>query len=123
MRAPEWLLRLGLGVMYLYSGIDIVRHPDAWSWAIRQLPDVIEAIPKAIGVEIFLKGQGIVEIIFAAVFLLWFMPRALVRIVAFLSALEMLAITLLVGVDAVTFRDIGLIGASLALSLIAGRRY
>ncbi len=34
---PEWALRAGLGVMYVYSGIDIVRHPTAWYWAVRPL--------------------------------------------------------------------------------------
>lgn len=119
---PEKFLRLGLGIMYLYSGTDIIRHPSAWYWTIRQLPDAVEAIPNAIGLNRFLTVHGNVELVFAAVFLLWFFPKRAVLWVAVFSALEMTAILALVGVDAITFRDIGLLGASLALSAIMARR-
>lgn len=112
---PVWFLRLGLGLMYLYSGLDIVRHPSSWHWAVTQFPDWLEKIPNSIGIDRFLTGQGIAELIFAAVLIIPFMPRFLVRLVAFLSVLEMAAILVFVGVDAITFRDIGLLGAALAL--------
>ncbi len=114
----EWVLRFSLGAMYLYSGIDIVRHPSAWTWAIRDLPIFINEPITAFGVEKFLYIQGIGEIILAILLLLWFMSKKVVKYAGLLSAIEMAAIVLLVGVDAVTFRDIGLIGAGLALFLI-----
>ena len=114
----EWALRLSLGAMYLYSGIDIVRHPSAWTWAIRSLPAWINGPITTFGVENFLYVQGVVEIILGALLLGWFVPKKVVRYIGLISALEMAAIVLLVGIDAVTFRDIGLIGAGLALFLI-----
>jgi hypothetical protein len=114
----EWALRLSLGVMYLYSGVDIVRHPSSWTWAIRSLPTWIYGPITIFGVENFLYLQGIVEILFGVVLLGWFVSKAIVKYVGLVSALEMAAIVILVGIDAVTFRDIGLIGAGLALFLL-----
>lgn len=114
----EWALRLSLGAMYLYSGIDIVRHPNAWTWAVRNLPMFINEPISRFGVEKFLYIQGIGEIILAVLLLGWFIPKKIIKYIGLLSALEMTAIVFLVGVDAVTFRDIGLIGAGLALFLI-----
>ncbi len=113
----EWALRLSLGAMYLYSGIDIVRHPNAWTWAIRSLPDFVNQIITDFGVEKFLYIQGATEIIFGVILVLWFMPKKIIKYTGLLSAIEMTTIVLLVGVDAVTFRDIGLIGSGLALFL------
>jgi len=116
--SPEWALRLGLGLTYLYSGYDIATHPTAWSWAIRGLPQVVQNLIGQIGVETFLRVQGVVEILFALVLLAWFLPKKLVRAVALLIGLEMLLILLFVGIDAVTFRDIGLLGGALALFVL-----
>jgi hypothetical protein len=115
---PEWALRATLGLMYLYSGIDMLRHPNAWKWAITSLPAFIENPITAFGVTNFLIFQGITELILAFIFLAWFMPRFVVMFAGLISALEMLFITLLVGLDAITFRDIGLVGSGLALYLI-----
>ncbi len=119
---PEAALRVGLGAMYLYSGYDIVRHPSAWTWAIRGLPLALQQGIEAVGLNNFLVAQGYGELLFGLILVLWFMPKRLVKWVAFLSALEMLAIILLVGLDTITFRDIGLLGASTALWLIYLRK-
>ena len=42
----------------------------------------------------------------------------IIKYIGLFSAIEMAAIALLVGVDAITFRDIGLIGPGLALFLM-----
>ena len=114
----EWALRLSLGIMYLYSGIDIVRHPKAWTWAIRELPVFINQPITSFGVEKFLVIQGIGEIIIGVILLIWFAPRKVIKYIGIASAIEMAAIVILVGVDAITFRDIGLIGSGLALFLM-----
>ena len=114
----ERALRLSLGAMYLYSGINIVRHPNAWTWVIKQLPPLIQNPITQFGAEKYLLSQGVGEIILALIFLIWFLPRSIVKYAGLFSAFEMLAIILLVGVDAVTFRDIGLIGPGLALFLM-----
>lgn len=113
---PEWALRLGLGFMFLYSGIDLIRHPTGWYWAVRPLPWVIQSfITNQIGIDQYLRAQGMIELLFAFVFLAWFLPRLLVRMVSMLVAIEMAAILLLVGLSGDTFRDIGLLGGAIAL--------
>ena len=117
--APEWPLRISLGVMYLYSGTDIIRHPTGWHWAIRQLPDVLERIVTLPGINNFLFMQGIGEIFLAFLLLAWFLPRKFLQIGAAIVVVEMVSILLFVGIDLQTFRDIGLLGAGAALLLIA----
>lgn len=118
---PVWALRISSGIMYVYSGYDIFMHPKSWYWAIRPLPAIIENPINAFGIDLFLQIQGIVEIIFGLIFLLWFVPTIFVKIAALFNAIEMFLILLLVGVDAVTFRDIGLVGNGIALYLLLSR--
>lgn len=120
---PEWALRVGLGVMYIYSGIDILRHPTAWFWAVRPIfkwfPSGMQAtLTQPSFMKNFLLSQGVFEIIFAVVLLAWFLPKKFAKWVAALTTLEMAAILFLIPIDAVTFRDFGLLGGGLALFLI-----
>lgn len=109
--------------MYLYSGIDILRHPTAWFWAVRP---IFKWFPASMQVSLtqpafmkkFLMSQGALEVIFAIILLAWFLPKKYVAGVAGLTALEMAGILFLIPVDAVTFRDFGLLGGGLALFLI-----
>jgi hypothetical protein len=116
-KKAEWAARLGLAAMFGYSGIDILLHPTAWHWAVRGLPLVLQNIIETIGLDTYLLLQGGVEALFALVFLLWVWP-GLTRWVALLAAVEMAVILLLVGVDSITFRDFGPLGAALALFFI-----
>lgn len=119
---PEWALRLGLGAMYAFSAYDIWVHPTAWYWAIRPLPQFLQVVVNnQIGINNYLKIQAAGELALAFLFLAWFLPRRIVRAASVLAALEMALILWFVGVDAVTFRDIGLLGAALALFVIASR--
>src|SRR3989344_916771 len=120
---PEWALRAGLGAMYIYSGIDIVRHPTAWYWAVRPLFKWFPASMRASlsQPEImnrYLLLQGIIEFILAFILLAWFLPKFWARWAAFITTLEFAAILLLVPIDAITFRDIGLLGGASALWII-----
>lgn len=120
---PEWSLRAGLGVMYIYSGIDIVNHPSAWYWAARPL---FRFLPLEMRTQFtspsfmksFLVIQGWIEILLALVLLCWFLPKAYAKWVAALTALEMAGILVLIPLDAVTFRDFGLLGGAIALFLL-----
>ena len=116
---PEWALRFGLATMFLYSGIDLLRHPTGWYWAVRPLPLVMQNfINASVGIDRYLQIQGVSELVFALVFFAWFLPRWCVTIASALVALEMAVILLLVGLSGDTFRDIGLLGAAVALFLM-----
>jgi len=110
----EWSLRLGLAAMFGYSGVDLIWHPTGWHWAVRGLPLVLQDVINAIGINTYLQFQGVVELLFALVFLFWIWPK-LTRFVALLAALEMLFILVFVGIDLTTFRDFGPLGAAVAL--------
>lgn len=51
----------------------------------------------------------------------WFVPRWCVRVASSLLALEMTLIFIFVGVDAVTFRNAGLLGSALSLLISSYR--
>ena len=116
--SPEWLLRLGLGGVYLYTSTDIFLHPKGWYWALRGLPQFIQGAINGMGIDNYLRIQAAGEFVVALALLLWFLPRILPRIAGLLVALQMAAILLFVGVGLDTFRDIGLLGAGLALFMI-----
>ena len=116
---PVWALRAGLGAMYLYSGYDIVKHPTAWYWALRALPQSTQGIiNNHLGIDNYLIAQGTGELLFALILFAWFVPKRFVKWVAALTAAEMFLILVLVGVDSITFRDVGLLGAAVALFLL-----
>ncbi len=120
--SPQWVLRLGLGLVYLYSSLDILRYPETWTWALRSLPDSFLRVLSTESAQIlFLRFQGAVELFFAVVFLFWFWPRTILRLAAIASAIQLALILLLVGLDSVTFRDLGLIGAALGIFLMSFR--
>jgi len=117
----EWILRTSLGLMYFWSGIDLLRYSTAWYWAVRPLPMIVQNVINKIGIDQYLKIQGIGELALAGILLFKFVPRVAVLIVAGITVIEMAGILLFVGVDAITFRDIGLLGAALALyAILAG---
>ena len=79
--SPEWALRVGLGAMYVYSGIDIIRHPTSWFWAVRPLlkwlPSSIQASSGISEVMTkYLIFQGIGELVLAFLILAWFLPKS-----------------------------------------------
>jgi hypothetical protein len=117
---PEWALRIGLGLTYLYSGSDLIIHPTAWYWA---LPYWLkQTITSVVPLNTYLQIQGSIEIIFALILLAWFVKPKIVYWVAVIASLEFSIILLLALIPwseanfLVTFRDIGLLGASAALA-------
>lgn len=116
--SPEWFLRLGLGGVYLYTSIDIFLHPKGWYWAVRGLPQFMQGAVNSIGIDNYLRAQAALEFAIALALLFWFLPKTLPMIAGFLVGLQMAAILLLVGISLDTFRDIGLLGAGLALFVL-----
>ena len=116
--SPEWVLRIFLAATYIYSGLDLLKHPKSWHWAVRPLPNFAQEVINSFGLDLFLQIQGVVELTFAIILILWFLPKILTLVVAALTAIEMAVILFLVGLDGVTFRDIGLLGAAISLYIL-----
>ena len=99
------LLRWGLGFVFLWIGIDILRHPEVW---IGYLP---ESVPLGIDRAVALKFNGIFDVALGALFFVGQWPR----VTALLAVVHLIAILVTQGIDAVIVRDAGLLGAALAL--------
>lgn len=112
-------MRLGLGLMYLYSGYDLFYHPTAWLWAVPKW--YAQIVTPVSSLELYLRFQGVAEFAIGLLFLAWFSGAWGVRAASAFAALEMAAILIFVGVDPITFRDIGLLGAALALLIISSK--
>lgn len=112
---PVGFLRAGLGAMFFYSGFTLIARPEFWYWAVKALPDFIEKAVEAVGLDTFLRVQGVVEFLVGLMLLAWFLPKKIVRFAAAIVSIEMFLIVIFVGIDSVTFRDLGLLGATLAL--------
>jgi len=106
-KAAFWALRLGLSVTYFYSGTDLLLHPSAW---VPYMPFWFKSL-LPIDPLLYLQIQGVVEVLFA----LSFLTGLFLRPVTLLAAFEMVSILLFYGVDGVSFRDLGLLGAAAAL--------
>lgn len=111
--SPEVFLRLGLGLTYIYSSYHLFRHPDMWVWAIPSW--FLEIINQVVTTEIYLRMQGSAELLMALILLGWYGNKILLRIVASFAAAEFAFILLFAPQFFTTFRDIGLLGAALAL--------
>jgi uncharacterized membrane protein YphA (DoxX/SURF4 family) len=109
----EWPLRLGCGFVNLYSGFFLLTDPIRYY---KYVPGWLSHVANAVtSLDAYLRLQGIGEMMIAICLLGWFFPRWCVRVAAMLFTVQMTVILIFAGVDGVTFRNIGLVGAALAL--------
>jgi hypothetical protein len=100
------LLRLGLAFVFAYAAINSLIYPNDW---IGYLPHALTAV---IGASVALVLISIYQL----VLVVWLLIGKKVRYVAILCALTLAGITMAnIGVFAITFRDVGLLFAALAL--------
>jgi len=115
---PIWPIRIGLGSMYVYSGLSLIRHPEYWyGFAPVWFEDLIAQVGLSMNGYLALQGTG--ELGIAALFFAWFVGKWGLRIAAALSSFQIVSILMLVGVSLTTFRDVGILGGSLAALLIS----
>lgn len=109
--SPEIILRLGLGLTFIYVGLQSLLDPLSW---IGFLPYWLTPI---IHPAIALKIHAIVSLIIGVSLLTGFK----LKIFSILAFLELAAILIFYGVDNVTFRDFGLATAAIALFLLSSK--
>ena len=110
---PAWPLRLGCGCVNLYAGFFLLTDPARFY---TYVPVWLSRVASAVAsVDAYLRLQGIGELLIALGLVGWFFPRWCVRLASLLLTIEMTLILLFVGVDAVLFRNLGLLGAALSL--------
>ncbi len=103
----KFLLRLGLAFVFAYAGIAALMSPTSW---VGYVPQWVSGF---VSPETFLLLHSIFELALAAAILFKIKPK----IAYALAALDLLAILIFSGIDAVTFRDVGLFFLAFALWL------
>lgn len=98
-------LRIGLGAVFTWIGVDILRHPETW------IGYVPPSLPGGLERELALKLNGLFDLALGLLFIADKMPRA----AAALAVAHLAGILATQGIDAVLIRDAGLLGAALAL--------
>lgn len=99
-------LNWGLGATFLWIGIDIFMHAQTW------LGYVPAQLPLGLTREGALQLNGLLDVVIGVALLLQWWPR----LAAGLAVLHLLGIVATQGIDAVIIRDVGLLGAALALT-------
>lgn len=106
---PLWLLRIGLAIMFLYAAISSFLQPSEW---LGYLPGFVAAMFDG---ELILKLFSVVEIALAT----WLLSGVYTRYAALFAAVMLIGITISnFSLLAISFRDIGLAFAALALAAL-----
>jgi uncharacterized membrane protein YphA (DoxX/SURF4 family) len=110
MTSGTWslfFLRLGLGITFAWIGVDMFLHPAAW------LGFVPTFLPPSLSRELALQVFAALDALLGLLLILGYWRRT----VAAAATLHLAGILLTQGIDAVLIRDVGLLGAALALLL------
>ncbi|MDP3975163.1 MAG: hypothetical protein Q8P88_02685 [Candidatus Jorgensenbacteria bacterium] len=108
---PASLLRLGLALTFVYAGVMAFLEPAPW---LGFVPGWVENI---VAPEIFLSVHAVFQIMLGAALIVEFIPQT----AAMLAVADLAAILIFYGIDLVTFRDLGLFFAALALVTLTTR--
>lgn len=103
------ILRIALAVTFVWVGIMILRDPVSWGAFVDQW--AVDLIPLELNRLMF--ATGVLDIAVGGLFLF----NIFTRFAALLASVHLAGILITSGIDAVTVRDIGLLGATLALML------
>ena len=105
-KMPGILLRVGLGLVFLYAGIDSLREPLVW---VGYVPGFLVHVLKP---DLSVRIIAVYELVLAA----WLLSGKFKKYAALLSCLTLAGIVALNTKQLIiTFRDVGLLFASLAL--------
>ncbi len=101
------VLSWGLGIVFLWIGLDMFRHPGTW---IGFLP---QDIPGGIDRQSALQLNALFDTAVGVFLILnWWQ-----KLIAGLAMLHLISILVYNGIDALLIRDVGLLGAATALLL------
>ena len=101
------ILRIGIGITFVWIGILIVQEPLVWGSYINPWAEQLLLLSKTTTMMIV----GIFDIIIGALFII----NRLKKITAVLASLHIINVLVVSGFNNATIRDIGLLGGTLAL--------
>ena len=102
---PYLFLRIGLGLTFIYLGIDVFRNPEAWAVYAGGEPFL------GFDRDALLKFGGIVDLIAG----LMLMAKVMPRFAGGLMVAHLLMVFAMNGIDSTLARNIGLFGMALAI--------
>jgi cytochrome c peroxidase len=111
--------RTGLGLAFLLLGVDKVEQPGSWVMFVPTPFVRALATSGVISLEQVLHVQGVLEAVLGTLLL----AGLATRVVAGVTSLVLIAIVAHLGLGPVGARDLGLLGAALALTLAGGGRF
>lgn len=106
------VLRIGLGITFLWIGVLIVKDPLGWSGYIQ--PWAGNLIARFIPLKEMMFGTGLMDIGIGALLII----HIFTGFVAAIAALHLAVILITAGINDITVRDIGLLAATIALTII-----
>lgn len=112
-------IRLGLAAVFLWFGLDKFLHPGYWLNAWMPLSFASFARHLGVGGKELIYFVGIIEVLAATSLL----TTLFIRLFAALAILLLIVFAAAHGLGEVTIRDVGLVGALMALILWPDRRY
>ena len=112
-RISYQILRISLGITFLWIGVLILRSPEAWGGYIQPWALKLLVLP----VYDTMLIVGAVDCVLGLLFLI----NRFVRLAALIAAIHLLGILITSGLNDITVRDIGLLGAALALAVLPKR--
>ncbi len=101
------ILRVGLGITFLWIGVLIFRDPQFWGGFLQ--PWVVDLLP--VPVESAMIGTAVLDFVMGLLLLV----DVLTWLAALLATLHLAIVLITVGIDVVTVRDIGLLAGALAI--------
>ena len=107
-RTETHILRIGLAITFIWIGIYIFRSPESWGALMH--PWVRELLPISFLKPIML-GTAILDVIIGGMFLF----EGSTRRAASLASGHLVLILMTTGISEITVRNIGLLGATVAL--------
>ncbi len=100
-------LRVGLGLTFVFIGIDILRHPTMW------LGYVPQETLLGFNQETMLRMGGLFDMVVGTLLII----KAWPRLAGALAVLHLIGIFTLNGIDGVLARNIGLLGTAIAITV------
>lgn len=106
------ILRIGLGITFLWIGILILKDPVSWGAMVSLKIQSLFPVP----IKTIMVNTAILDIIIGIFLIISFIPF-LTWLAATIGTLHLILVLIASGIDAVTVRDIGLIGGTIAMSI------
>jgi uncharacterized membrane protein YphA (DoxX/SURF4 family) len=103
------VLRITLGITFIWIGILIIQNPEAWGgyiqpWAAKLLPLPLKEM---------MVGTGVLDIVIG----FFIVTNILTWLAGLIGAIHLVIVLITSGINSITVRDIGLLGAAVAVSL------